>query len=403
MSDTLYSSSNPYPAPTPYLGPTQGGNVFVPTGALGAPIPTTSMPMSSGGNLALLSSTGAVQQYPVSSEQSISNIQTPTQQTIQQTTAPTGLDPHINPATGLWDDNYYAQTHGDSGSGIDTGAITNQINSGYDAYFAQLNDILNSNLPAQQQALLGGAESQYGQGVNSLDTQRALQQQGLTAQKGTVQGQQKKTLADIANNIRNSFMAGNIYLGARGAGDSSAANQYSYALTKMGSQQRGDVNAQYAGIQNEIAGRENALATTYSGALKDLEFQKNQRVNEVAQWFNEQQSALKQAVASGQLQKSQDLASLSTNLLNFAQQQLQTAQAEIANKRSMLDQWAMNNATTIQGLKQNLASVGSQVAYTNPIAKPLAGINQTTGSALAYAAPGYGTPTEDKKLFPYTG
>jgi len=284
-----------------------------------------------------------------------------------------------------------------SSGGLNTGAITNQINSGYDAYFNQLSDIMNSNLPAQQQALLAGAESQQQQGVSSLDTQRALQQQGLTAQKGVVQGQQKKTLADVANNIRNSFMAGNIYLGARGAGDSSAANQYSYALTKMGSQQRGDVNSQYAGIQNEIAGRENALATTYAGQIKDLEFQKNQRVNEVAQWFNEQQSALKQAIASGQLQKGQDLANLSTNLLNMAQQQLQTAQAEIANKKSMLEQWAMNNATTIQGLKQNLQAVGSQVSYQNPTAKPLAGINQSTGSALSMAAPGYGSSTETKR------
>ena len=283
-----------------------------------------------------------------------------------------------------------------SSGGLNTGAITNQINSGYDAYFNQLNDIMNSNLPQQQQTLLAGAESQYGQGVNSLDTQRTLQQQGLTEQKGTVQTQQKKTLADITNNLRNAYMAGNIYLGARGAGDSSAANQYSYALTKLGSQQRGNVAGQYADIQNQIMGRENALATTYSGALKDLEFQKTQRVQEVSQWFLEQQNALKQAIASGELSKSTDLTNYSKELLNMAQAQLQTTQQEIANKRSMLDQWAMNNATTIEGLKSNLQQVGSQVSYQNPTAQPISGNIGTTGStsALAY---GMGSPTEEKK------
>ena len=195
--------------------------------------------------------------------------------------APTGLDPHVNPSTGLWDDNYFASKQ--KGGGIDSGAITGAINSGYDAYFNQLNDIMNSNLPQQQQTLMGGAETEYQRGVSSIGTQRDLQQQGLTAQKGVVEGQQKKTLADISNNLRNAYMAGNIYLGARGAGDSSAANQYSYALTKLGSQQRGDVSGQYAGIQNDIMGRENALATTYTGQIKDLEFQKSQRVQEVSQ------------------------------------------------------------------------------------------------------------------------
>ena len=293
-----------------------------------------------------------------------------------------------------WDDNLL--NAGSSGGGIDTGEATNAINQGYDAYFASLNQIMNSYLPQQQQALLGGAEAQYGQGVNSLNTQRSLQQQGLNEQKGVVQGQQKKTLADISNNLRNAYMAGNIYLGARGAGDSSAANQYSYALTKLGSQQRGDVSGQYAGIQNQIMGRENALATTYSGAVKDLEFQKNQRVNEVAQWFNEQQIALKQAEASGQLQKGQDLANLSQNLLQMAMQQLQTTQAEIANKRGMLDEWAMNNSTTIEGLKSNLQQVGSQVSYQNPTAQPFGSINQQTGS-LGYIPYGLGSTTEEKK------
>ena len=295
-------------------------------------------------------------------------------------------------STPIWDDNVR-----NSGGGIDTSGPANAINQGYDAYFGQLDQILNSNLPAQQLAQQGIANTQFEQGKSSLDTQRSLQQQGLEGQKKTVAGQQKKTLGDVANNLRNSFMAGNIYLGARGAGDSSAANQYSYALTKMGSQQRGDVNAQYAGIQNQIMERENALATTYAGQIKDLQFQKDQKINEIASWFNEQQSALRQAQASGQLSKAKDLATISTNLLQMAQQQLATAQSDMMNRRSMLEQWAMNNATNIQGLKQNLTAVGSQVGYTNPQAQPLAGINQQTGSALTYAAPGYGSSTEKEK------
>lgn len=302
--------------------------------------------------------------------------------TTQQTQPTnTGLDPHINPATGVWDDNYYAQTNGGGGGGIDTGAATNAINQGYDAYFASLNEIMNSYLPQQQTTQQGIAESQYGQGMNSLNTQRWLQEQLLNAQRGKVQGQQKKTLADISSNLRNAYMAGNVYLGGRGAGDSSAANQYSYALTKMGNQQRGDVNTQYAGIQNDIMGRESALQTTYAGAVKDLDFQKSQKISEIAQWFSEQQMALKQAQAQGQISKAQDLATISTNLLQMAQQRLATVQSETANRRSMLEQWAMNNATTIEGLKQNLAQVGSPIQGNTAVqATPFASLNSATGN-----------------------
>jgi len=62
----------------------------------------------------------------------------------------------------------------------------------------------------------------------------------------------------------------------------------------------------------------------------------------------------------------------------------------------MLDEWAMNNSTTIEGLKSNLQQVGSQVSYQNPTAQPFGSINQQTGS-LGYIPYGLGSTTEEKK------
>jgi len=75
-------------------------------------------------------------------------------------------------------------------------------------------------------------------------------------QRGEVEKNQVKTLRDLSENVRNSFMAGNVYLGARGAGDSSASNQYAYALTKMGSKQRADIMNNTSGIMGDIDNRE---------------------------------------------------------------------------------------------------------------------------------------------------
>lgn len=275
--------------------------------------------------------------------------------------------------------------------------VRNSINSGYDAYFNQLNDILNTGLPQQRTAQEQIAQSQYDQGLNQLGTQKTLGLQDLQTQRDQATTQQNKTLKDIANNVSNLFQSGNTYLGALGAGDSSAANQYAYALTKLGSKQRGDVQSQYAQIQNDISGRESRLNEIYNGEVNNLAYQRDQQIAGIAQWFGEQQNALKQAQAQGQLSKGQDLAQLSQNLLNVALQNLQNIQSEAANRRQALDQWAINNAQNINQIKANL----SQVSDINPIFPQAQGIqgmpSVNTGGFGGGAPIGFGGTTEDKQ------
>jgi hypothetical protein len=272
--------------------------------------------------------------------------------------------------------------------------VRNDINSGYDSYFNSLNDQLNTTLPGQRAAQEGIANSQYQQGVSQLDTQKNLGVQDLNTQREKATTQQGKTLQDLTDNIRNLFQSGNTYLGARGAADSSAADQYSYALTKMGSKQRGDVTSQYAGIQNDINGRESRLNEIYNGQVKDLGFQRDQQINSIAQWFGEQQNALKQAQAQGQLAKGQDLASLSRDLLNNAMSSLQQVQQQHQAQTSALQEWAMNHSNDINSLKQNLSQV-SQTNYAMPTAAPLNGSPSVAGGNAAGLF-GYGNAQDQK-------
>lgn len=276
----------------------------------------------------------------------------------------TSLDPHINPTTGQWDDNYYASQQSAQG----------QLDSGYNSYFNSLNDMLNSGLPGQKSAQEQIAQSQFDQGVNSLNTQKNLGVQDLNTQRTQASTAQQKTLQDLTDNIKNLFQSGNVYLGARGAADSSAANQYSYALTQMGSKQRGDVTSQYAQIQNDINGRETRLNEVYNGQVKDLESQKNQQIAGIAQWYASAQNQIRQMQGEGQLQKSQQL-------LNIALQQLTSLQQEAANRRSLLDQWAANHATDINQLKSQLSSYSANPGYNLPGATPLPGITQNAPAA----------------------
>lgn len=198
-------------------------------------------------------------------------------------------------------------------------ALRNEISGGWDSYLSQLNDLANNGLTDQRTAQENIANSQYDQGINTLS------------------GQKASTLKDIGNNIRSAFQAGNVYLGSRGAGDSSAANQYSFALNKQANKQTSDVNAQF------------------NTAQQNLSFERDQKINQVAQWFGEMQNQIKQQIAQGGLGKSQDLANLSKDLLNRSLAQIDEINRETRARQSSLEEWAMSNSQNVGQLSANLA------------------------------------------------
>lgn len=227
--------------------------------------------------------------------------------------------------------------------------ISGMINSGWDSYTTQLNDILNNSLPDQRGAQESLALNSYNTGVNQLGQQK-------TTSEGQVAKQQSSSLKDLSSNVQNLFNAGNTYLGARGAADSSAANQYSYAISKMGSKARGDIQAQ--------AGERLAqIGDIYNSELNRLESEKTQQMASISQWFSEAQQAMKTQLAQAGLNRSQDLQAASQTLYNQALSMMQNYQAEQANRRSSLEQWALNNSKTVQEAVSNLQTMAQLPQY----------------------------------------
>lgn len=239
--------------------------------------------------------------------------------------------------------------------------MESQINSGYDQYFNSLDQMLNG-LSGQRTAQEGIANTSYNANVTDLGLQRDQNQADLNAQGVKTEQNQVKTLKDISANIRNLMTAGNTYLGAQGAGDSSAVNQYAYGLTKLGSQQRGDVQSQTAGILSDIADRGSKLNNVFMQEKNRLASERDTAIQGIASWFADAQNQLSQAKANGQLSKSQDLQSLTTNLYNQAVNALTQIQQQTAQRQATLESWAANNATNLAQLKQNMAGIGAYIA-----------------------------------------
>lgn len=237
----------------------------------------------------------------------------------------------------------------------------NEINAGFDAYTSQLDQML-GNIGGQKAGQEQIVQNNYNQGVSDINAQKASSMGDLATQRRKTGESQVKSLADIADNIRSLFQTGNVMLGTRGAGDSSAADRYAYAVTKLGSKQRGDVMAQTRSIEADIGDREAKLNNIVTQETAKLKTNRDNQILQVAQYFQDAQNQLLQMKAQGQLQRGQSLASLSTQLLQNAQQQLMTVDADFRNKQNSLLSWAESNSKTIGELKSNLAVIGGYIA-----------------------------------------
>lgn len=266
------------------------------------------------------------------------------------------------------------------GAGNGYESLRNEISGGWDKYINDLGQ-LSGYIDQQGEAQRKAAESQYGSGVSNLGIQR---DQGVTA----AEQNQTKNLRDLSSNLRNSFMAGNVYLGARGAGDSSAADQYSQALTKEGSRQRSDLMQQTQGVIKNVQDQ-------YNMGVNQLKSDYDSTVGNIANWFASKQMELKQAQASGQLSKAQDLQSLSKDILNQAISAMNTAKSQMAEKQSALESWAMSNSQNVQQLAGNMKSAYSML----PQAQRVSGAPSVDSQGNFRVPTGYGQSDQERSLF----
>lgn len=290
-----------------------------------------------------------------------------------------GGNPNPQPSQPSWEDQMRA-------------SIENTYNN-YNSYLDQIYQGLNPQAEAQR----GTVRNQYQQGMNTYGSQLTQGKADLASTREDTLKNQETTFKQLADAMRNQFMSGQVMLGSRGAGDSSAVNQYSYALTKLGNQQRGDVATNTANIIDNINDREFKLQNTYDTETQNIALERDNQLNSISQWLAEQQNAIRQLQAEGQLRKGQDMQSLAMNAYNQAIARANQANEIAANKSSMLQQWALNNASNIQQMKANMGAISQ---YT-PNMPAFQGLNASLGfnqqATPAFYIPGSST-REDERM-----
>ena len=217
------------------------------------------------------------------------------------------------------------------------------------------------------------AENTYQQGARTLGGQ-------YETSRGEIEAGQKRTLTDLADAMRQKWQQGNVMLGTRGASDSSASKQYSYALAKAGSKQQGD-------IMQENSRRMSSMKQTYDTNIQNLETEKNNQVLSIANWFAQSQNQLRGMKASLASQKSQQI-------LDLALQAMGNIQTQVANQKAILDEWAVNKAQSLPQLTQMLA----QNAQNLPAFQGLFA-NMNYGGTSNPSMFGFGQQDKDMNLF----
>ena len=268
---------------------------------------------------------------------------------------------------------------GNNTSSSDQKQIDN-ISGAWDGFIGSLKDQIGG-LGKQAEALGSTIGSQFNSLAGDLGLQLGQGQTALAGNEADANQNQVTNLRDISSSIKNGFMAGNNYLGSIGAGDSSAANQYSFALNKIGTRQRSDVMQGTAKILADINNRKVDLKNTYDNEMNKLSNWKNEQINGVTQWFSEAQQQIQDQIGQGKISKAKDIASMSQSILDKAQSATNSINSQAQQWNQTVAKYVLENASTIEEGLANLQKYVPESGYNMPSAgNPDLSINPQTGA-----------------------
>lgn len=272
---------------------------------------------------------------------------------------------------------------GGSGGGIDVNqaalnASRNAFNSAYDPVFSQL-DAMAGLIPQQQITRQNSVNDLYGAQQNELQTNMKGSVGALDASRGQVAASKAQSIRDLQQQMNQMSKAGGMQLGSAGAGDSSAARMYNFALSKAAGQSSADVsnqaNSQYAQIQ----GQEQSIKATYDDQMAKLGTWKSDNTNQVVQWAQDQLGKIQQAKLTATGQKAAALAATETGLIQNALQRIQQIDDQITSWNQGIQTWALNRMATIDDAKTKMSGFG-QYNSAPIVASEIQGLNNIQGA-----------------------
>lgn len=213
-------------------------------------------------------------------------------------------------------------------------------------------------LPGQQQKLLANVGQMASTQKSTIQDALSNALAKLQGNREEVQTQQKSTLQDLADNTRNLFQAGNVYLGTKGAGDSSATGMYSAALTQNANKERAGVQRDVNSMLGDINMKETDVNTDFQAQMNEVDTWMQQREQEIVMQFTDLKRQLEQAKAQASSMEKQNLANLEMELFRDAKTQLANIQNTASNYRNQLAQGIQSGSMLGQSGASSISETG---------------------------------------------
>jgi len=232
----------------------------------------------------------------------------------------------------------------------------NHINSGYDAYRTDLNNLI----PYYQNEINDRA-TQIGQDFQPIFT--GLQQardgsmQKLGMARETVGRKSAESIQDLQQNLNQVMRNTGMQLGAMGAGDTSASQVMApYAYTKMAGREFGGIQRQANDQYGDINMKEVDLKTEYDSLYNQTELDKNSKIEQIRNTIGDQIMQIRQMITQVEPERQRALAGLSEQLMNEARGRLSGILAEDRAQKQALQQWALQRTAQLNDAKISMSN-----------------------------------------------
>jgi len=267
-----------------------------------------------------------------------------------------------------------------------TSGVKNAIRDAYQPIYENIERQFGE-LPSRRKERERYLEDIYGQNLSSIG-QGAEYEQGKIDVRREKQDVEKETaLRDIAEDVRQSMAAGNRYLGVRGASDSSATGQMSYALQKAGMKEGSDIRQTYASNMGMLDQASTDIDFQAQAARNELSQWKTSSLMEVSTWFQDRWSALEDQKATAKAGEGQAIANLQMTMLQDTLNQINQIDMMNRQNEQYIQNWEMERKGALEDYKKKLeiesqytpaAYTPSNVSFTPPAQAGTGGVINKT-------------------------
>jgi hypothetical protein len=238
-------------------------------------------------------------------------------------------------------------------------AIRDAIENGFSTIMERLSKLEGDHRGAEQEdiARLG---VQAGELKTGADNALTANKQKLDGYRGDVDTRSKSSINKLAGDMRNMLQAGQIMLGSRGAGDSSASDMYSYALGKQANQGRAEI---YRGRDQQMGALDQKsldLETAYNDSIRDIGKWEFENVNAVKDRTRQLLERLTFEKNNADSNKMAALVRMEEGLLQQAQNQVNALMEKAGEARILAQQQAQ---TAYDGFGTSYNQMGTNSNY----------------------------------------